>query len=167
MSWRAFAIGILGVVGLCLLTPVNDYAFGNTFLTGNHFPVGPFFFLTLLTVCVNLAIRLVRPAWMLRQAELMLVWCMLLVASSVPASGLVRYWLPMSAAAPYLSQRADLFWEDDVLKFAFSTFGIQVSGQMSVEEDKVVMNCELPFSAMMFKGKIVGGIQEALEKVLA
>ena len=40
-------------------------------------------------------------------------------------------------------------------------------GTLAVQEDKVVMNGELPFSAMMFKGKIVGGIQEALEKALA
>ncbi len=118
MTWRAFLIGILGVVGLCLLSPVNDYAFGNTFLTGNHFPVGVFFFLVILTIGVNLILKLIRRRWMLKQTELMLVWCMMLVSSTVPASGLMRYWLPTMAAAPYLSQRADLFWEDDVLKVA-------------------------------------------------
>lgn len=118
MTWRAFLIGILGVVGLCLLSPVNDYAFGNTFLTGNHFPVGVFSFLVILTVGFNLVLKLIRRGWMLKQSELMLVWCMMLVSSTVPASGLMRYWLPTMAAAPYLSQRADLFWEDDVLKVA-------------------------------------------------
>lgn len=58
-------------------------------------------------------------------------------------------------------------WDGDLLNFAFSTFGIKIKGQMQVEDDKVTMNGELPFSAVMFKGKIVGGIQEALEKVLA
>jgi hypothetical protein len=58
-------------------------------------------------------------------------------------------------------------WQDNVLNFGFSTFGIKISGKMAVEEDKVVMDGELPFSAMMFKNKIVTGIQEALEKALA
>ena len=58
-------------------------------------------------------------------------------------------------------------WEGNVLKYAFSTFGIKISGSMAVEEDKVALNGELPFSAMMFKGKIAGGMKEALEKALA
>ena len=79
MTWRAFIIGLLGVVWLCLLTPVNDYAVGNTFLTGNHFPVGVFFFLLILTLGVNVVIKLVRARWAFRQSELMRVWCMMLV----------------------------------------------------------------------------------------
>ncbi|MCK4282675.1 MAG: hypothetical protein KAX44_00035 [Candidatus Brocadiae bacterium] len=118
MTWRAFIIGILGVAGLCLLVPVNDYRVGNTFLTGNHFPVGVFFFLFILTLGVNAVLKVIRRAWMLSQSELMLVWCMMLVASTVPASGLMRNLLPVTTAAPYLSQRPDLFWEDEVLKAA-------------------------------------------------
>ena len=118
MTWRAFIIGLVGVVGRCLLVPVNDYRIGNTFLTGNHFPAGVFFFLFFLTLGVNLVLRLIRRAWMLRQSELMLVWCMMIVASTVPASGLMRNLLPTMASAPYLSQRTDLLWEDDVLAAA-------------------------------------------------
>jgi hypothetical protein len=117
MTWRAFLIGILGVVVLCLVVPVNDYKLGNTFLTGNHFPVGVFFALVFLTLAVNGVLRLVRRAWMLRQPELMLVWCMMIVASTVPASGLMRNFVPAMTAAPYLSQRPDLIW-DDVLREA-------------------------------------------------
>jgi hypothetical protein len=116
LTWRAFAIGILGVVGLCLLTPVNDYAVGNTFLTGNHFPAGVFFFLFVLVFVLNVLIKLVRRAWALRRAELMLICSMMLVSATVPASGLMRYWFPMTAAAPYLAQRPDVYWEEDVLK---------------------------------------------------
>lgn len=60
MTWRAFIVGMLGVVGLCLLVPVNDYRVGNTFLTGNHFPVGVFSFLFFLTLGANVALRLLR-----------------------------------------------------------------------------------------------------------
>ena len=118
MTWRAFIIGILGVIGLCLLVPVNDYRVGNTFLTGFHFTPGVFFFLVILTLGVNGILRLIRRAWMLSQPELMLIWCMMLVASTVPASGLMRNFLPSMTAAPYLSQRPELVWRDDVLKAA-------------------------------------------------
>ncbi len=58
-------------------------------------------------------------------------------------------------------------WLDDVLKFSFSTFGIKIDGRLTVEEDKIVLDGELPFSAMMFKGKISQGIKDAIEKELA
>jgi len=115
MTWRAFIIGILGVLGLCLLTPYNDYVVGNTYLTGNHFPVGVFFFLLFLTLVVNVLIKLVRSRWALRQAELMLVFSMMLVSATVPASGLMRYLFPLTVSPAYLAQRADLYWEDHVL----------------------------------------------------
>lgn len=57
-------------------------------------------------------------------------------------------------------------WVDDVMKFSFVTFGIKIDGRMVVQEDKVVLDGDLPFSAMMFKGKISGGIREAIEKEL-
>jgi len=58
-------------------------------------------------------------------------------------------------------------WQDDTLRFNLTTFGIRIDGSIAVEEDRVVLQGELPFSALMFKGKISGGIQEALAKALA
>jgi hypothetical protein len=57
-------------------------------------------------------------------------------------------------------------WIDNRLEFSFSTFGIKISGSMTVEDDRVVFQGDLPFSAMVFKGKISSGIQEALQKAL-
>jgi hypothetical protein len=118
LTWRALIIGLLGVLGLNLLTPVNDFALGNTYLTGNHFPVGAFFLLLILVLVVNLLLGWARRTWPLHRAELMLVFTMMLVASTVPASGLMRYWFPLTASPPYLSQRSDFFWEDYVLPAA-------------------------------------------------
>ena len=58
-------------------------------------------------------------------------------------------------------------WNDNILDYSFTTYGINIKGKMSVEEDKVRMDGELPFAAMMFKGKISSQIQTALEKALA
>jgi putative polyhydroxyalkanoate system protein len=58
-------------------------------------------------------------------------------------------------------------WDGDTLNYSFTTYGIKIKGKMFVEEDKVRMEGELPFAAMMFKGKISGQIQQALEKALA
>jgi hypothetical protein len=70
-------------------------------MTGFHFPVGAFFLLMLLTLGVNLLVKLMRRAWALGRSELMLVWCMMIVACTVPSSGLMRYWFPVVAAPSY------------------------------------------------------------------
>jgi hypothetical protein len=116
MTWRAFLIGLGAVALVAAVSPYNDLVAHGTFLTGNHFPAGPFFILILLVVAVNLLIKLVRKCWALKSSELMLVWCMMIVASTVPGSGLMRYWLPMVAAPAYYGARPDKDYEEHILR---------------------------------------------------
>ena len=58
-------------------------------------------------------------------------------------------------------------WEGDILNYSFKTFGITIKGKMTVEEENVELDGDLPFSAMMFKGKISDSIKVALEKAIA
>lgn len=58
-------------------------------------------------------------------------------------------------------------WSDNVLNYEFTTFGIKVDGTLTVEEETVCMEGNLPFAAMMFKGKISDSIKVALEKAIA
>ena len=106
MTLRAFVTGLFMVGVICLITPYNDFGLANTYMTGFHFPVGAFFLLVLLTLGVNLVLKLIRRAWAFSRSELMLVWCMLIVASTVPSSGLMRYWYPMLAAPSYYADSA-------------------------------------------------------------
>lgn len=58
-------------------------------------------------------------------------------------------------------------WHDDLLDFRLTTYGIQINGKMVVFEDRVQVDGEVPFAAVMFKGKISDSIREGLEKALA
>lgn len=58
-------------------------------------------------------------------------------------------------------------WDGNVLNYAFTTFGIKVDGTLTVEDELVRMEGNLPFAAMMFKGKISESIKVALEKAIA
>jgi len=118
MTWRAFVIGIVAVAVLSAVTPYNDFGRGNTLLTGNHFPVGAFFVLVLLTFGVNLLLKLIRRAWAFRRSELMWVWCMMTVAATVPSSGLMRNYFPVVAAPAYYANRADFRWKETVVPAA-------------------------------------------------
>ncbi|MFP4026598.1 MAG: DUF6785 family protein [Candidatus Brocadiia bacterium] len=101
MSWKAFFIGLVFVGIINLITPYNDFDLANTYMTGFHFPVGAFFLLVLFTLGCNTLLKLVRKAWAFKQQELMLVWCMMIIGSTVPSSGLMRYLHPMIAAPSY------------------------------------------------------------------
>ncbi|MEX2169963.1 MAG: polyhydroxyalkanoic acid system family protein [Pirellulales bacterium] len=57
-------------------------------------------------------------------------------------------------------------WTDNVLRFGFKTFGIKLTGTMTVGPQDVRVVGDLPFAAMLFKGKIESGIEEQLQKML-
>ncbi len=58
-------------------------------------------------------------------------------------------------------------WSDNVLSYALTTYGIKIDGTLTVEEESVKMEGNLPFAAMMFKAKISNSIRVALEKAVA
>jgi putative polyhydroxyalkanoate system protein len=58
-------------------------------------------------------------------------------------------------------------WEGDTLCFGFRTMGMNVDGRVAVEDERLAVDGNLPFSAMMFKGKIESTIRGELEKLMA
>lgn len=57
-------------------------------------------------------------------------------------------------------------WTDNILRFGFKTFGIRLTGTMTVGPQDVRVVGDLPFAAMLFKGKIESGIEEQLQRML-
>ena len=115
MTLRAFIIGLVLVAGFCLLDPYTSYIRDYGWNSAGHFPVGPVFLLVLLTVVINAGLKWVRRGWAFRQAELMLIWCMLIVASVAPSDGMMRMWFPALAGPAYLARRPDVTWKDTSL----------------------------------------------------
>jgi len=101
ITWRSVAIGLVLSSGLCALTPYNDYVVQNTYLAGNHFPVGAAFVLLALGLINLLASRFRGP--LLHKGELAVIYVMIVVTSGIPSSGLLRYLLPSLVAPRYLS----------------------------------------------------------------
>jgi len=56
-------------------------------------------------------------------------------------------------------------WNGNTLTFGFKTFGIKIDGDLTAVDEKLLVNVELPFAAMMFKGKIESGIKKQLERL--
>jgi len=58
-------------------------------------------------------------------------------------------------------------WEDNEVRFSFTTFGFGVKGNLRSEPSEVCVNADLPLAAMMFKGMIEQQVREELTKALA
>lgn len=58
-------------------------------------------------------------------------------------------------------------WEGNLLKFAFSTYGMNVQGKLEVSDSSVKVDSTVPFAAMMFKGKIESSVRSELDRILA
>src|SRR5690606_2610581 len=100
---RAWVIGLLGVLFLCLAAPYTDLTLMGSELAGNHLPLG--------AVCLFLALllgsRLLRrafPCWReLSGRELLLAFAMMLVAAGLPTCGQTAYLFPAASAPVYYS----------------------------------------------------------------
>jgi hypothetical protein len=57
-------------------------------------------------------------------------------------------------------------WCDNVLSFCFKTLGMQIVGDIGVEDGRVIVKSSLPLAAMILKGKIESEIRSRLERVL-
>jgi hypothetical protein len=58
-------------------------------------------------------------------------------------------------------------WPDEHhLNYSFTTYGFSIKGDLAIEPDAVKMNANLPFAAMMFKGKIEQAIRDELTRLL-
>jgi hypothetical protein len=58
-------------------------------------------------------------------------------------------------------------WAGNTLNFGFKTFGIKINGAIDVRDDALAVVGDIPFAAMMFKGKIESEIREQLGRLVA
>lgn len=83
LTLRAYLLGLLQVLLVCLGAPYAIWVLGSSELTWSFFPIGVGFpFLCL--VLSNILLKILRPAWALRPAELTTVVIMGLVVTGIP-----------------------------------------------------------------------------------
>lgn len=107
LTLRSAIIGIVGVALLCAITPYNDFYLHQTYLYGNHFPVGSLFFFLILVLVINTLLRRFRKLWALSQPELLTIWAMLTTGCGLASSGLMRYLGPLPVAPFYYANETN------------------------------------------------------------
>jgi hypothetical protein len=106
LSLRAVLLGLFGAAVIAALTPYNDWALNNTFLIGNNLPLGAIMLAFLFTVFVGGPLSRLAPRHALSTGEAAVAFSLMLVACSIPSSGLMRY-LPPLIVAPFWHARSD------------------------------------------------------------
>lgn len=105
---RALLLGLLLVPVLCLWEIWGEAGIVHgTQMTFFYPPVAPVFMLAGLALGNALARRFTRRAW--SAAELLLVYCMLVVASGLPSTGLTQFLIPL-LPAPYYYATPENRW---------------------------------------------------------
>lgn len=93
---RSIGLGFLGIVLIAGFANFSDYIAQEgrgALAIGNHLPVAPFVYLAILLLLVNGVLGTFLPGLVLRSKELLVTFCMTLVACFPPTSGLMRYLL--------------------------------------------------------------------------
>lgn len=123
ITWRSVSLGLLLAAALCAITPYNDYVVGNTYIAGNHFPIGAVAVLLILSL-LNFLLYRWRGRPFLSMRETTVVYIIIMVTSGIPSSGLLRYLVPCGTVPYYFAtpsnQWAQLFWDRIPVRMAVS-----------------------------------------------
>jgi len=57
-------------------------------------------------------------------------------------------------------------WNDNHLNYGFKTFGIRISGDIKINDNDLDVCCDLPLTAMIFKGKIESELKQQLGRLM-
>ena len=111
---RSVLLGLLLAGALAAITPYNDYVIGNTYIAGNHFPMGAVAVLLLLSL-INLIVHRSRGRGLFHLRELAVIYIIIMVTSGIASSGLFRYLIPICTAGFYYASTGNqwqkLFWD--------------------------------------------------------
>ena len=111
---RAFVLGLVFAVAICLVTPVNNAYHQGTPLGGGHFPLAPFFIVSWLTVAAGISARFGGRRAILTGKELLVVWILMVLVSGIAYTGLVRTFF-INLTAPFRFASPENRWGEILL----------------------------------------------------
>ena len=97
---RAIILGIVLGIIICVITPFNNAYLNATPLGGGHFPLAPFFVFFWLSIGIAALGKFRFSANWLSGRELFVVWILMVIASGIAYTGLVRTFF-INLTAPY------------------------------------------------------------------
>ncbi len=108
---RAFVLGIALAALICLLTPYNNIYRQGTPLGGGHFPLAPFILLFWLTLTAAVFKRIFNGHAGLNGKEVLIIWILMVLASGIAYTGLVRTFF-INLTAPFYYATVENRWAE-------------------------------------------------------
>lgn len=93
----AILIGLLGALFIWVMAPYNNFLLNNSFISDNYLPEAAVIIMLALVLLLNPCLRLFTRRYTLDLRQRALIFGMLLIASTLPGTGLLRQ-LPYSIA---------------------------------------------------------------------
>ncbi len=110
VSLRCIVVGIVLCAAIAVGVPYGSLLIRGTRLGLISSTPAAFFLLFVLLAVAQPLLRRVRPRWVLRQAEIITVFVMMMVATAIPTRGVMAMLLPMMGGAHYYDS-AENRWE--------------------------------------------------------
>jgi len=101
VSIKAYLIGVLLSVAVIFMAHYSINIVHGSYLAIDHMPAGGVFLFFILVLLLNPVLRIVKRNFELNQSELLIVYIMLIVTSSITTMGLGSSLLPIIAAPFY------------------------------------------------------------------
>ncbi|MCM8830296.1 MAG: hypothetical protein NC824_04785, partial [Candidatus Omnitrophica bacterium] len=101
LTRRAFITGLLLSIAIAFVAQYSVNITHSSYMAIDHMPAGGIFFFFVLVFIINTLFKLIRPSLAFSPGELLLVYIMVLVASSVTEMGLGSQILPIISGPMY------------------------------------------------------------------
>lgn len=111
IRFRAIFLGLLLAALICVITPFNNAYLQGTHLGGGHFPLAPFFVLIWLTILVAVVRKIFKTGSLITGRELLVAWILMVLASGIAYTGLVRTFF-INLTAPYYFATTENRWNE-------------------------------------------------------
>ncbi len=82
-----------------MATPVSDLLIQGTWIAACHLPIGVVFVFVLLVIGINVPLKKLGVSF--THAELIVIYCLMLIPAGIPSLGLSAYVIPILASPPY------------------------------------------------------------------
>ncbi len=135
MIRRAIILGFIGAIFISAFTYFNDAVIRQNLFIGNHMPVSVYGGLILFILIINPLLFYTLKRFVLSSRELAIILTLVLAVCCIPASGLMRYFIP-GISLPHHYNRTEPGWkENNVIKMAPEKMLIDTSKNESTVVD--------------------------------
>lgn len=109
LTFRSVFIGFILAMTVAVWVPYCNYVMHGPRLTLSHMSIAALILFFLVIFCIQIPLQRLRPAWAFTASELMIIFSLLLISSTIPGKAFVDYFLGI-LASPYYYATPENRW---------------------------------------------------------